>query len=302
MTEFAEHPMDNYPVRPLEFNFEDIQNKNPLWSRTCPEFSMFVNALGVHVPYFERYLIRALSKAKPHVKDEKLLRDMSAIIGQEAHHAKNFIEYNKFMAHKYPKVAKHDAHAREWFSNKAKTDTLKRLVGFTAGYENFTFLAGMIVLDNYERWFKDADPVMKALWVWHQVEEVEHGATAFEVYQYLFGKHEWYRKWMVLVTLLHIAMETNKCYMHMMTKEGWWKNPFKGLSKFAYCQVMLLRFVTNALPVFKKGYHPRNHPMANDSQNKIQYGWRRFEHEGGDVLALDHDKMAKIMALDYKPA
>lgn len=291
--------MDDFPVRPLEFAIEDIENKDPLWSRTCPEFSMSLNALGVHVPYFERYLVRTLHRAKPLIKDEKLRRDVAAIIGQEAHHAKNFITVNKFLASRYPKIADMDAHQKDWFAHRAKTDSLKRMVGFTAGYETFTFLAGILVLENYDRWMKDADPVMKALWVWHQVEEVEHGAVAFEVYHALYGKHEWYRKWMVLLTLTHIASETIRAYLHMSRIEGWWRNPLTGLRRFGTCVNLLTRFAINALPVFKKNYHPRNHPLTMETHGAIQRGWRRFEKEGGDVLKLDHQKMIEIMALDY---
>ena len=76
---------------------------------------------------------------------------------------------------------------------------MKRKVAFTAGYETFTFLAGLIILKNYDKWMADSHPVMKALWVWHQVEEVEHGSVAHDVYRALYGKHEWYRKYMVLI-------------------------------------------------------------------------------------------------------
>ncbi len=293
----SQHPMDNFPVRPLKFDISQIEFGDPLWSRTCPEFAMFVNALGIHVPYFERYLVKALSKAKGQIQDERLRRDVGAIIGQEAHHARNFIDLNQWFARRYPEVARYDAQARDWFAARAKSDSLKRLVGFTAGYETFTFLAGMLVLDNYRRWFEDSDAVMKALWVWHQVEEVEHGAVAFEVYQHLYGEHELYRKWMVLVTLLHIARETIKAYVHMARVEGYLRNPLRGVRSIGFCIVMLGRFVRSALPVFRKGYHPRRHPLVNGGQNPIQVAWRHYQHAGGDVLKIDHGKMAQIMNL-----
>jgi len=114
-------------------------------------------------------------------------------------------------------------------------DALWYPVGFTAGYETFTFLAGMIILDNYHRWFADSEPVMKALWVWHQVEEIEHGAVAFEVYKRLYGDQEFYRKWMVLLALVHIASETFKAYAHMARIEGWLRNPFRAISSMTFC-------------------------------------------------------------------
>lgn len=302
MREVSEHPMDEFPVRPLEFNFDNISFGDPLWSRTCPEFSMFVNALGVHVPYFERYLVKTMSAAKSRVSDPQLREDMSRITGQEAHHAKNFIRLNKWFAKRYPEVTRLDREAAEYFRERASKDSMKRRVGFTAGYETFTFLAGMIVLDNYRRWFHDSDPTLRAIWVWHQVEEVEHGAVAFEVYQELYGEHEWYRKWMVTITLLHIAKETLRAYTHMARREGWLRNPFRGAWKIGFCLLMLGRFVRNALPVYKRDYHPRRHPMANAKQNPIQIAWRRYEAGGGDVLEINREKMATMLGVPLEQA
>lgn len=290
-----DHPMDNFPVRALEFDFSKVTFEDPVWSRSSPRFSMFINALGVHVPYFERYLVKSMSLAKKKINDADLLRDVSAIIGQEAHHAKNFIGFNKWMAKRYPQMPKLDEQARQYFAEHAKTDGLKRLVGFTAGYETFTFLAGIIILENYEKWMKRSDPVMKAVWVWHQVEEVEHGAVAFDVYRELFGEHEWYRKWMVLFAALHIAKETVKAYTHMVAVESGWKRPLKSLASMGFCVHMLGRLARSALPVFRRGYHPRNHPLVTNQQNSIQVAWRRYSQAGGDVLEIDHKKMAQIM-------
>ena len=297
MSAISEHPMDRISVRPLQFDIDRIAASDCVWSRTCPEFSVFINALGVHVPHFERYLMAAMRKAKPHIKDARLLADVSAIIGQEAHHAKNFLQVNQALARRYPKIAGHDNAARDYFVRRGKTDSLKQLVGFTAGYETFTFLAGLVILDNYSRWFADSDPVMKALWVWHQVEEVEHGAVAFDVYKHLYGEDKIYRKYTFLLALLHITGETVKSYTHMVRVEGWLRNPFKAVYHIIFGAMMLLRLLRSALPVFRRGYHPRHHPLVTTAQNPIQIAWRRFEDDGGDVLEIDHAKMAQIMDL-----
>lgn len=290
-----EHPMDDIPVRPLDFASKNLKTDAVLWSQSCPEASIFLNAFSVHVPYFERYLIRSMTVAKKHVKDEALLKDISAIIGQEAHHAKNFIEFNRIMARRYPKIDALEMHAKEDFLKRAKTDPLKRLVGFTAGYETFTFLAGMIVLANYEKWMGDSDPTMKAMWVWHQVEEVEHGAVTFEVYKNLFGKHEFYRKYMIAKALTHIAWEVLKAYLHMCKEEGLFKNPILGFRALSFLTTSFSKMVWYCLPTFSRKYHPRNHPLATTKQNKIAIAWRRFTKSGGDPLRIDREKMKKIV-------
>lgn len=298
MQPLAQHPMDDFPVRPLQFDLSSVGEHDLVWSRTCPEFSVFMNALGLHVPHFERYLIHALRQAREQVQDPQLRRDISAIIGQEAHHAKNFLQVNQALARRYPQVARFDAEAKQHFGTCAKNDSLKRLVGFTAGYETFTFLAGIIILPNYQRWFADSDPVMKAIWVWHQVEEVEHGAVAFDVYKFLYGRCEWYRKWMVLAALTHIAGETIKTYLHMVRTEGWLRNPLKAIKTLGFCASMLTRLLISALPVLRKSYHPRHHPVVTSQQNPIQMAWRRYERDGGDVLQIDHRKMARMLSIE----
>jgi len=293
-TEF-EHPMDDIAVRPLDFESEKLDTSAVIWSQSCPEAAIFLNAFSVHVPYFERYLIRAMSVAKRHVSDPALLKDISAIIGQEAHHAKNFIQFNRLMAERYPKVDKLEMHAKDDFTKRAKTDPLKKLIGFTAGYETFTFLAGMIILANYEEWMGDSDPTMKAMWVWHQVEEVEHGAVAFEVYKDMFGEHEWYRKRMIAQALIHIALEVIKAYMHMAKEEGLLRKPSSAFRAVGFLTSTVTKMIWYSLPTFSKKYHPRNHPLATTNQNKIAIGWRRFTRSGGDPLRIDRAKMKEIV-------
>ncbi|MEQ8748089.1 metal-dependent hydrolase [Pyruvatibacter sp.] len=291
-----EHPMDDIPVRPLEFDVEALTPEQIVWSRSSPEFSIYINAFGVHVPYFERYLIRSMSTAKKHITDERLRADMSAITGQEAHHAKNFLAFNKKLATRYPRVAQLDERARVFFTHRAKTDDLKRLVGFTSGYETFTFLAGMIILANYEKWLQDSDPTIKALWVWHQVEEVEHGAVAFEVYKALYGEQEWYRKYMILVALLHIVKELLAAYFHMCRVEGYFKSPGKAIKATWFVAATAGQMVWHCLPTFSRRYHPRRHPLATTKQNAIAIAWRRYIKKGGDVLKIDRDKMSRIIS------
>ena len=291
------HPMDDFPVRPLDFDVNNVAPEDCAWSRSSPYFSVFINALGLHVPYFERYLIHTMNTVKHDVADEKLRRDMVALAGQEGHHARNFIAFNALMAKRYPKVEKLDATAKNYFKSAAKKDSVKRKVAFTAGYETFTFLAGLIILKNYDKWMADSHPVMKALWVWHQVEEVEHGSVAHDVYRALYGKHEWYRKYMVLIAGLHIARETVKAYAHMARIEGWLKNPLKAIGAMGFCFKTLGQMAWQTLPVFSKNYNPRNHPLATSKQDPVAIAWRRHDAKGGNVLDIDRDAMAQIMQL-----
>lgn len=287
----TEHPMDNIEVRPLRFDYTNIEMQDPVWSRSNPLFSIYINALGIHVPYFERFLVMAFRSIRENIDSGQLKCDVKSIIGQEAHHGKNFIEFNKFLTKRYPEVAKLDKRAKEYFENRLKNDDVKAQIGYIAGYETFTYLGGMIILEGYDKWMKDADPVTRSLWLWHQVEEVEHGAVAFDVYQHFYQKNEWYRKWMIVKSLAHIASETWLAYYPMCRKEGYFSSPIKAIKAIGFYFNFSFKLAKNALPVFSKKYHPRTHQLNKFEQNEIAVGWRKVYSKGDDVRKLSDNEV-----------
>jgi predicted metal-dependent hydrolase len=287
--------MDDFPVRQLRFRFDDVADHDPVWSRSSPEFAMFINALGLHVPHFERFLVRTMRAYRDELDDERLKEDVRRIIGQEAHHAFNFLKWTEHMAHRYPGLLALDAHAKSSFEAADRGGKRFR-IGFTAGYETFTFLAGIIILDRYRELMADADPVIRALWVWHQVEEVEHGAVAFEFYQAFFGDHEWYRKWMVLHAFAHISWETCKAYHQMLRVEGYYRSASRALKGWRFFFGFARDLAVSALPVLRRGYHPRRHPICTDEQNRIAVAWRAYHASGADAQFLSDEVMEQLGA------
>lgn len=283
--------MDDFPVRPLRFDFKELEQSDPVWSRSNPFFSIFINALGVHVPYFERFLVATMRAYRGELEDDVLLKDVQKIIGQEAHHAFNFVNWTDAMCTHYPGLRRIDEAAQTNFSNALERD--KRFkIGFTAGYETFTFLGGMIILNRYEELMGDADPNLRALWVWHQVEEVEHGSVAFDFYRAFYERHEWYRKWMVLYAFAHISKETFVAYREMIRPY----NLKKRLSAWKFFTGFAFDLATAAIPVLKKSYHPRNHPICNDDQNQVAIAWRQYFDNGEDALRLTNNDITKMLA------
>lgn len=292
----TQHPMDEFPVRKFRFEFDAKTPETAVWSQSSQLFSLFANAFTLHVPYFEKYLVRSMMAARKKIDNPSLKRDVDAIIGQEAHHATSFMAFNDLLKRRYPKAEALEMHAKDGFKQRLKADDFKSMVGFTAGYETFTFLAGMLFLDKYDDWMADSDPKVKALWVWHQVEEVEHAAVAFDVYQHFFGDDQAYRRKMVLKAFWHIASETFKAYTHMCKVEGWLSNPWRAAKALGFIGTVLGKMIWIARPVMASDYHPRRHPLATTEQNEIAVSWRRFHKEGGDVLEIDRAKMEAILA------
>ena len=286
--------MDNIPIRPLRFGFEQILSEDMVWSRSSPQFAMFINAFGVHVPHFERFLVAVMREVRGELQDEQLRQDVKAIIGQEAYHAFNFEGWTRRLIQHYPALERPDQEARSYFQRALAQRSRKFKVGFMAGYETFTFLGGMIILDRYEEFMADADPVLRALWVWHQVEEVEHGAVAFEVYQALYGECVWYRRGMVLLAFLHMLRETFVAYAPMLTVEKCYATPRRALKAWGFLLRIGMALARSALPVMKRNYSPRTHPLCNERQNRIAVAWRAWTAAGGNPHHLSDEVVLQM--------
>jgi len=289
------HPMDNFPVRQLRFDFDTVENHDPVWSRSNPDFAIFINALGVHVPHFERFLVKVMRQYRGALSEPKLIDDIQRIIGQEAHHAFNFVNWTNTLAKRYPDLTRLDESAKTWFEKAFNSKSHRFKIGFTAGYETFTFLGGMIILNRYEEFMKEADPTIRALWVWHQVEEVEHGAVAFDFYQAFYPHNEWYRRGMVCYAYCHIAWETFKAFAHMIKVEGFYKQPGRAFKAWKFFAGFAWDLAIAGLPVFSRQYHPRNHPICTNSQNALAVAWRQYYAEGNDPHLLDKKSVEEMM-------
>ena len=183
--------------------------------------------------------------------------------------------------------------ARQGFDDTFERNSKRFRIGFTAGYETFTFLGGMIILDRFYELMGEAEPNIRALWVWHQVEEVEHGAVAFDFYKAFYAEHEWYRRWMVLYAFCHIAKETLLAFRTMVKVE---RASLRGRLKAwrFFCGFAKDLFVAS-LPVYSRSYHPRNHPICNDEQNEIAIAWRKYEAAGNNALELSNKSINAML-------
>jgi predicted metal-dependent hydrolase len=119
------------------------------------------------------------------VKDEKLQAQIAAFIGQEAMHSKAHAEFNTAWRRDDYNLDRFQA----WLERKnsyVKGLHPKIQLAITCAFEHFTALLGGYILRHPEILASLDEDTIK-LWVWHAIEEIEHRAVAFDVYQQVYG-------------------------------------------------------------------------------------------------------------------
>ena len=187
----------SFPVRRMNFNFDHVPE---YWANNSAGITHFMTALSALFPDGEKLFIDSVRAVRYHpaIKDnEALQKEISAFIGQEAMHTQEHVGFNA-SAQKYGHdVAKYERETgrliqatRKWFARAVKpfgmTQEMVDLTATTA-LEHFTATIASELLRNPHIQELMTDPTMSYMWYWHAVEENEHKAVAFDVYEGVFG-------------------------------------------------------------------------------------------------------------------
>lgn len=188
----------SFEIRNLRFDLDGVPR---YWHGGRRSVTLFLNNLSIFFPPGERFFIASVKSHARHVKDEKLLRDIKAFIGQEGVHSREHVAYNRMIeAQGFP--ARRMEKGVEWLI-RVGTRFLPRShrLALTCALEHFTALmADMLLSDS--RLLEGAHPAMAGLWRWHAAEENEHKAVAFDVYRATGGSYAIRVLSMVAITLI----------------------------------------------------------------------------------------------------
>ena len=111
-----------------------------------------------------------------------LLKRVRAFIGQEAHHGKEHQAFNDMMARKGLPIATIERLTKVGLLREEAFFSPERMLAKTCALEHFTAMFAETLLE-YPELINDVDERLKPLWMWHAIEESEHKAVAFDVYQ-----------------------------------------------------------------------------------------------------------------------
>ena len=252
-------------VRKAQFNPKAIRRH---YFANSPIMSHLLTALSSTFPIGEQFFVHSVRNVRDKVKDEKLQAQIAAFIGQEAMHSKAHAEFNDAWRSDDYNLDRFQA----WLARKdqyVKNLHPKIQLAITCAFEHFTALLGGYILRHPEVLSTLDDDAVK-LWVWHAIEEIEHRAVAFDVYQAVYGDDKIRRMIMRSVTTGFASLtlySATKLFMQDRKKSL----PKIGGNIFGlYLLVkMLIQMFPEYLSYYQKDFHP-----ADIDYSKIVLYWK----------------------------
>ena len=264
----------SFPVRRMNFDFDKVPE---YWMNGSAGLTHFMTALSALFPAGEKFFIDSVRAVRKHpaIKDnEALQKEISAFIGQEAMHTHEHVGFNA-SAQKYG----HDVDTLDRYTDKVIQTTRKfmakvgkpvgitqEMVDLTAttALEHFTATIASELLRNPHIQALMTDQTMATMWAWHAIEENEHKAVAYDVFEGVFGRG--YKAYALRTGSLTIARVilfiTQSYFLARLLKQDKQLN-LKSLKEiYAYAYSPSKGIITGMgkemLAYFKPGFHPND--------------------------------------------
>lgn len=256
-------------TRNLKFNLPKTKISN--WHSEGTHVSQFFNTMSLFFPEGERFFIHSVRHYRDQITDQALQKAVTAFIGQEAMHGREHAEYNAAMVDAGFPVDQMEQEVIQRLNFLKQQAPASMQLAITIALEHLTAIMADSLLQNPEM-LENSDPQFVALWQWHALEETEHKAVAFDVYQSVLGNslksyalRTTTLAWVTLLFFTHcyrFQFQIMKRSNEHKNTQGWWS-----LFKTQWITPGVLRKTIPAwLDYFRPGFHPWDH----DNQHLLE--------------------------------
>lgn len=247
-------------IKPRQPAFTLAQPWSRHWHGGDAFKSHFFDAMSLLFPDGERFFIDSVRHYRDQVTDPQLQKQIGGFIGQEAHHSREHDRYSLALRQCGYDLDYLERRLKRRLAFVRKHLPPKVHLASTVAVEHFTAIMADAILKN-PQWLAGADPDMAKLWRWHALEESEHKAVAFDLYQQVYAS-PWLRRRAMLHSTLYFTLDTFKGLVHMLKRDGllWnWRIWRDGLAWLWGSRGILRPLVRAYLDFYKADFHPWQH-------------------------------------------
>jgi predicted metal-dependent hydrolase len=278
--------MVGIPPRHIDFLFPDTTPKY-FYAGNATATTFFVMLSGFFPPG-ERYFMESVRHFRSHVKDETLRAAVSGFMGQEAIHGREHDRMNEFLAERGFDMEAPDRFVKIGLGILEMLPHSTRLAA-TTFMEHFTALLAEQLL-NDEGFRQHADPEMIKIWQWHALEELEHKAVAYDVYE-LVGNTQTERVAAALASMIVLLPMLGITWTWILAKDkqlGNIPDNIAGLLALFGPKGFVSQIVPRLPEFLQKRFHPNEHDTT-----ELESIWRdKLFSEEGQLYAQHNNRIA----------
>ena len=251
----------SFPVRRMDYEFQRMQK---YWCNDDPIFTHYFTGLSTLFPEGEAYFVRSVRSFRKQIENPELDRDIGAFIGQEAMHSK---EHHAF--HQSAKQYNLDPESLEKITGIAlktieKYFPKKWNLLLTLGIEHYTAVLVSYMMSDVNKMI--TDDTIRNLWLWHSIEETEHKAVVFDLYQEIYGnKLNAYIPRVLIYTfgLVLVTMLTHISHISLIKRDKQLFNLKSWKSFLMFGTKSYSIFIPKLLEFYRFDFHPND---TNESE------------------------------------
>jgi uncharacterized protein len=252
---------DQVPVRQMEFDE---------WVADLPKYfaangdivmSHILTVLSSTFPDGEDFFVRSVTAARDQITDPQLLADVDGFIGQEEMHGREHRVLNDRLAELgYPTVGI-GKYVRGLYWVRERIQTKKVNLAFTAALEHYTATLAELLLTSEEARTAVGRPGARDVLTWHALEESEHKAVAFDVYQAVGGTERMRIVVMWLTHLLFIFETSVMAAISLARDREARRHPIqllRSVARLPQSPFVSLRAARMLAQYHQRGFHPND--------------------------------------------
>jgi hypothetical protein len=251
------------PVRRMHF---DLEAAPRYWHSDSPYITHFFTAMSLLFPAGETFFIDSVRNFDAEITDPVLREQVKGFTGQEAQHSHHHRVYDRLMERGGVPVTRYEGWIESILRFVRRVAPFRVQLAATVTLEHFTAVFAHLLLSE-PRFTEGMDENVRRLWLWHAVEETEHKAVAFDVYQQVSGGY-WLRVLMMVRIMIGFPFGISVFQFLLLAGDGKLfdlRDLVRGM-RFVWGRG---GFVRSVLPDLAAFYRRDFHPWQNDNRDLI---------------------------------
>ncbi len=255
------------------------------WMGEDPFETHLLNALSLTFPAGERFFMRSVRALREFAREPELQDQVRGFLAQEALHSREHGALNEFLQTLGLPARGIEKEIEKSINERSNRRSRRSNLAATCALEHFTaILARKLLVDrSLQARFHES---VRPLWLWHAIEELDHKAVAFDVYQASGGDYQ-RRVLAMMAATVGLLSTAVIVQWHLMKHDGQQRN-LRSWARGALRYFGPKGYLFDVLPDYLQYYRRDFHPWEDDRDEKLLL---QAESELKAMLALAQAEM-----------